>query len=109
MIASFKCKDTEKLYDGVCPQKYRPILYQAERKLTLIDAAETIEFLKSPPGSRLEKLTGDRRRQSSVRINQQWGVCFTFANGAASHLEIVDSLAAQLVRPQNSQNHRAKN
>jgi len=90
MISSFKCKDTEKLYGGVCPRKFRAIRDQAERKLALIDAAETIEFLKSPPGNRLEKLTGDRRGQWSVRINQQWRVCFTFANGTASHLEIVD-------------------
>ena len=90
MIASFKCKDAEKLYGGVCLRKFRAIRDQAERKLTLIDAAETIEFLKSPPGNRLEKLTSDRRGQWSIRINQQWRGCFNFANGTASHLEIVD-------------------
>ena len=90
MIVSFRCKDTEKLYSGICPRKFRAIREQAERKLSLIDAAETIEFLMSPPGIRLEKLTGDRRGQWSIRINQQWRVCFTFANGNASHLENVD-------------------
>ena len=90
MITSFKCKDTETLYVGVCPRKFRGIRDQAERKLTLIDAAETIAFLKSPPGNRLEKHGGDRRGQWSMRINQQWRVCFTFVDGNAAHLEIVD-------------------
>lgn len=90
MITSFDCKDTERLYGGTCPRKFRTIREQAERKLTLLDAAETIEFLKSPPGNRLEKLTGDRRGQWSIRINQQWRICFNFANGNTFDVEIVD-------------------
>ncbi len=90
MITSFNCKDTERLYSGVCPRKFRAIREQAERKLTMLDAAETIEFLKSPPGNRLEKLGGDRRGQWSIRINQQWRICFRFSNGNVSDVEIVD-------------------
>ena len=90
VIKSFKCKDSEKLYGGVCPRKFRAIRDQVERKLTLIDAAETIEFLRSPLGNRLEKLAGNRRGQWSIRVNQQWRICFKFLNGNASDVEIVD-------------------
>lgn len=90
MITSFKCKETEKLYGGVCPIKFRAIRDQAERKLTPIDASETFEFLALPPGNRLENLSGNRRGQWIMRINQQWRLCFTFANGNASKAEIVD-------------------
>ncbi len=90
MISSFKCKDTERLYSGACHRRFRAIRDQAERKLTILDAAETIEFLKSPPGNRLEKLTGKRRGQWSIRINQQWRICFSFVDGNAADVEIVD-------------------
>ena len=90
MITSFRCKDTERLYSGVCPRRFRAIREQAERKLTMLDAAETTEFLKSPPGNRLEKLTGDRRGQWSIRINQKWRICFSFVNANVSDVEIVD-------------------
>ncbi len=56
----------------------------------MLDAAETIEFLNSPPGNRLEKLTGNRAGQWSIRINQQWRICFNFENGITSEVEIVD-------------------
>ena len=90
MITSFRCKDTERLYSGVCPRRFRAIRAQAERKLTMLDAAETTEFLKSPLGNRLEKLGSDRRGQWSIRINQQWRICFRFSNGNVSDVEIVD-------------------
>ena len=90
MITSFSCKDTERLYSGVCPRRFRVIREQAERKLTMLNAAETTEFLKSPPGNRLEKLGGDRRGQWSIRINQQWRIFFRFSNGNVSDVEIVD-------------------
>jgi len=63
---------------------------QAERKLILLHSAETIDFLRSPPGNRLEKLTGDRRDIWSMRINQQWRLCFRFDRGDAFDVEIVD-------------------
>jgi proteic killer suppression protein len=90
MITSFRCKDTEKLFSGGSPRRFRAIRTQAERKLTMIDAAATIEFLRSPPGNRLERLRGERAGQWSIRINSQWRVCFTFSNGNAVDVEIVD-------------------
>ncbi len=56
----------------------------------MIDAAETIEFLMSPPGNRLEQLSGDRNGEWSIRINRQWRICFWFEDGKASGVEIVD-------------------
>lgn len=90
MIRSFKCKDTQRLFSGANPRRFRAVQAQAERKLTILEAAETIEFLASPLGNRLERLAGDRARQWSIRINQQWRICFRFANGNASDVEIVD-------------------
>jgi proteic killer suppression protein len=90
MIKSFRCDDTERLFAGVCRRPFRSFRAQAERKLILLHSAETLEFLKSPPGNRLEKLTGDRQGYWSIRINQQWRLCFRFANGNAFDVEIVD-------------------
>ena len=90
MITSFRCKDTARLFGGGNPRRFRAIKTQAERKLAMIDAAATIEFLRSPPGNRLERLRGDRVGQWSVRINAQWRVCFHFAEGNATSVEIVD-------------------
>lgn len=90
MITSFLCKDTEKLFSGKSTRWFRAIRIQAERKLTMLDAAATIEFLKSPPGNRLERLRGDRTGQWSIRINAQWRICFKYADGNASDVEIVD-------------------
>ena len=63
---------------------------QAERKLQMLDSANTIEDLRSPPGNRLEKLSGDRAGQWNIRINNQWRVCFRFEDGHAYDVEIVD-------------------
>jgi proteic killer suppression protein len=90
MITSFLCKDTEKLFSGRNTPRFRAICIQAERKLTTIDAAATIEFLKSPPDNRLERLRGDRTGQWSIRINARWRICFKYAHGNASDVEIVD-------------------
>jgi len=90
MITSFRCKDTETLFSGGNPKRFRAIRAQAERKLTMIDAAATIEFLRSPPGNHLEQLRGDRRGQWSIRINSQWRICFKFSDGNANDVEIVD-------------------
>ena len=63
---------------------------QALRKLLLIDAAESMEDLKIPPGNKLERLKGDRRGQYSIRINDQWRICFKWSGGNATDVEIVD-------------------
>ena len=62
----------------------------ALRKLLILDAADTLTDLRIPPGNRLERLTGDRRGQHSIRINEQWRICFRWKNGDASDVEIVD-------------------
>lgn len=71
MIRSFHCKDTEALFSGRCPRRWQAFRAQAERKLAQLDAAASLEFLRSPPGNRLEKLAGDRASQYSIRINCQ--------------------------------------
>lgn len=90
MIRSFACKDTLQLFAGQCPNRFRAIQMQAERKLQMLDAATDVADLRSPPGNRLEKLSGDRNDQWSIRINQQWRICFRFENGDVHDVEIVD-------------------
>lgn len=91
MIKSFTCKHTEKLFSGEpCPKQFRSFRIQAERKLQLLDSAVTLEFLRSPPGNRLEALRGERDGQYSIRINDQWRLCFCFENGDSYNVEIVD-------------------
>jgi len=90
MIRSFADKDTQLLFEGGNPRRFRAIKVQAERKLQMIDSAADIIDLRSPPGNRLEKLSGGRSNQWSIRINQQWRICFSFANGHATNVEIVD-------------------
>lgn len=63
---------------------------KAQRKLLLLDAAESLEDLKIPPGNRLERLTGNRKDQHSIRVNQQWRICFVWKQGEAYDVEIVD-------------------
>ncbi|MCE9681118.1 type II toxin-antitoxin system RelE/ParE family toxin [Halomonas alkalisoli] len=91
MIESFACKRTQRLFEGAgCANAFRAFRRQAERKLQLLDSATTLDFLRSPPGNRLEALRGDRQGQYSIRINDQWRICFRFENGAAFDVEIVD-------------------
>ncbi len=89
MIRSFKCRHTQALFEGRCPKRFRAIRPIAERKLTLLDNAETLDFLRSPPGNRLEKLTGDRAGQYSIRINNQFRLCFSWG-GEPYDVEITD-------------------
>lgn len=91
MIRSFACKQTAALW-GNTRHKKLPANLQASalRKLRLIESAISIDDLKLPPGNRLEALSGDRRGQYSIRINQQYRICFRFNNGHAEDVEIVD-------------------
>ena len=91
MIKSFKCKKTEKVYNRK-PVKTFPedILVRARRKLLMIDASSSLKDLEIPPANRLEKLVGDREGVYSIRINNQWRICFYFENGDAFDVEIVD-------------------
>ena len=91
MIRSFGDKDTEQLFLRL-PTKRIPRRLErvALRKLLLIDAAESLDDLKVPPGNRLEKLAGRRQDQHSIRINSQWRICFRWSGGDAFDVEILD-------------------
>lgn len=90
MIQSFACADTQKLYEGKKVASFANIASVAERKLQQLDSAVTLDFLRSPPGNRLEPLAGDRAGQHSIRINAQWRLCFVWSEDGPEHVEIVD-------------------
>ncbi len=91
MITSFKCKETERLFRGNFSRKLPQSIQRiAARKLEQIHAATVLDTLRIPPGNRLEVLSGDRQGQYSIRINEQWRICFSWKDGAASDVEIVD-------------------
>ena len=91
MIASFRCADTENLFRGNDTGRFPPdILRRALRKLLILDAAHDIRDLRIPPGNHLERLTGDRKGQYSIRVNEQWRICFVWRDGNALEVEIVD-------------------
>lgn len=90
MIKTFKCKDTEALWKGKRVARFASISGVAMRKLQQLNAAAALSFLHAPPGNRLEALRGDRDGQWSVRVNEQWRLCFRFNDGDAFDVEIVD-------------------
>ncbi|NWG86402.1 MAG: type II toxin-antitoxin system RelE/ParE family toxin [Hydrogenophilaceae bacterium] len=90
MIQSFKCAETQALFAGKSPRRFVNFRAVAERKLQMLHRAVRIEDLRIPPQNRLEKLKGDRKGSWSIRINDQWRVCFRFEDGNASDVEIVD-------------------
>ncbi|MBN1145704.1 MAG: type II toxin-antitoxin system RelE/ParE family toxin [Anaerolineales bacterium] len=91
MIKSFADKETEKLFGRRFSRKLpQDIQRTARMKLEILDAAEVLEDLKIPPGNRLEKLSGDRKGQHSIRIDNQWRICFIWRSGDAYEVEIVD-------------------
>lgn len=90
MIKMFQCLDTEALFNGKRVARFVNFERAALRKLEQLDLALTIEDMRIPPGNRLEALKGDRAGQWSVRINDQWRVCFRFKDGDALDVEIVD-------------------
>ncbi|MFQ5716644.1 MAG: type II toxin-antitoxin system RelE/ParE family toxin [Nitrospinales bacterium] len=89
MIKSFRCKDTKKLYNRKFVRKFSGIERQAVKKLDRLDAALTLDVLAALPGNRFEVLTGGRKGQYSIRINDQWRLCFEWREGA-ENVEIVD-------------------
>ena len=95
MIKSFKDEGTEAIFNGRGTKKARktcPVqLWRvASRKLDQLDSAEQVEDLKVPPGNKLERLSGDRRGQYSIRINEQYRICFMWSDGSPGDVEIVD-------------------
>jgi proteic killer suppression protein len=90
MIKGFRCGDTRALFEtGKC-KRFSPIVKAATRKLAQLDAAQTLEFLRSPPGNRLEALKGDRKGQFSIRINDQYRLCFRWTAEGPTDVELVD-------------------
>jgi proteic killer suppression protein len=90
MIRSFRCPDTEALSKGTRVPRFANIASVARRKLRQLEIAERLDDLRVPPGNRLEALKGGRSGQHSIRINDQWRVCFRWSNGGAEEVEIVD-------------------
>ena len=89
-IQSFRCSDTELLYRGGQPKRFRNIESVAQRKLQMIDAAHELFDLRAPPGNRFEALSGNRAGQPSIRVNAQWRICFSWSPSGPSQVEIVD-------------------
>ena len=91
MIESFASDETEKIFRGQVSKKFpKDIQRTARRKLIYLDDAEDLQDLLAPPGNRLEKLKGDRVGQHSIRINDQWRICFNWSGNKAKDVEIVD-------------------
>ncbi|MDX2221546.1 MAG: type II toxin-antitoxin system RelE/ParE family toxin [Rhodospirillaceae bacterium] len=90
MIRSFGCRATEALFNDEPVVRFRAFERVARRKLELLSAARQLAELRIPPGNRLEALKGDRQGQYSIRINDQWRICFRWEDGGAWNVEIVD-------------------
>jgi proteic killer suppression protein len=90
MIRSFKCTDTESLAKGIRVKRFLNIEEVARRKLRQLEIAARLDDLRVPPGNRLEALKGDRLGKYSIRINDQWRICFSWKEAGADDVEIVD-------------------
>lgn len=91
MIRSFRCHETEKVYQRETSRRLPQAIQRvAMRKLWMLDAATDLNALRVPPANRMEALHGNRRGQHSIRINQQWRICFRWQDGDAYDVEIVD-------------------
>lgn len=90
MIRSFSCADTEALFVTGKTRRWSDIKSVAERKLAMPDAATELRDLRSPPGNRLEALSGNRAGQHSIRVNDQWRLCFTWTDNGPANVEIID-------------------
>ena len=91
MISSYKGKFVEQVLLGKCPKGFSPALVRpAQRRLAALISATALADLRVPPGNRLEALAGNRTGQHSIRINEQWRICFRWVDGRAEDIEIVD-------------------
>lgn len=90
-VRSYACKKTRAFdVEGACPKSWEAFHAVAKRKLDMLNAAVNLEDLKAPPGNRLEPLKGDRKGQHSVRINDQWRICFRWTVDGPHDVEIAD-------------------
>ncbi|MEI7606800.1 MAG: type II toxin-antitoxin system RelE/ParE family toxin [Rhodospirillaceae bacterium] len=90
MIKSFRDKTTKALFDGDPVRRFAGIAKIAQRKLDMLDAARALEDLRVPPGNHLERLKGDRAGQCSIRVNDQWRLCFVWTEDGPEDVEMVD-------------------
>jgi proteic killer suppression protein len=90
VIRSFRCNETERLFNRLPSRRWRNIERVIRRKLELLNAATSLMDLTVPPNNRLEALRGNRRGQHSIRVNDQWRVCFVWRDGDAHEVEVVD-------------------
>jgi len=90
VIQSFACSDTESVYEGIPCARFTNIRRVLERKLQMLDAAMQLSDLKAPPGNQLEALVGDRKGQHSIRVNDQYRVCFVWTEAGPTGVECVD-------------------
>lgn len=90
MIKTFKCTDTEALFNRIRVRRFVSVEAVARRKLEQLNQADRLDDLRVPPGNRLETLRGDRSGQHSIRINDQFRICFRWTTGGAQDVEIVD-------------------
>lgn len=90
VIRSFRRKETERLHRREAVRRFKAFESVARRKLEMLEAAHRLDDLNVPPGNRLEALSGERKGQHSIRINDQWRLCFVWRDGGADHVEIVD-------------------
>jgi len=90
MIGSFLCAETERLFNSRAVPRFRNIERVARRKLLQLHAATELASLRIPPGNQLEALKGDRKNQHSIRINDQWRICFVWRDDGTHQVEIVD-------------------
>ena len=91
MVKGFRCADTQALFETGKSKRFSSVAKVATRKLAQLDAANTLEFLRSPPGNRLEALAGNRKGQYSIRVNHQFRLCFRWTTEGPTDVEIVDS------------------
>lgn len=90
MVKSFRSAETQQLFLRQRVKRFEAIARPALRKLAMLHAAAKLDDLAAPPGNRLEKLSGDREGQHSIRINDQWRICFVWKDGDAYDVEITD-------------------
>ena len=90
MIRTFRCKDTQSLYEDIDVPRFSDIERVARRKLVYLHHAKKLDDLRSPPGNHLELLKGNRKGQYSIRINDQWRICFRWLDEDAFDVEIID-------------------